>query len=471
MSSLSPWSNLSICKIGVGPSSSHTLGPLIAGNRFCKRIESNLDLIERIRITLYGSLSLTGKGHLTHRAILWGLENLQAKTLTKELQAATIARADKEHRLNLCGRKIVEFDPERDIIFSQEFLPLHENALTIQAFGSSGADTRESSTDSSKIIESITYYSVGGGFVKSQQELEDERNGGGEIDGLGEGMFAIDSATTALYLCDEHGWNLAKLSLEYEKQFSPQSTIRDYCLEIWQTMQEVYAQGTHPTESYLPGNLHLKRRANGLYERLQITSDPLGIIDFISLYAIAIAEENASGARVVTAPTNGACAVIPAVMLYLKNHTIGFNDDKAVDFLLTAMLVGALIKKNASISGAEAGCQAEIGSASSMAAAAFATALGADAKKSCNAAEMAMEHHLGLTCDPVMGLVQIPCIERNAFGAIKAISAARMAMTRKSTPKVSLDEVIATMYQTGKDMNAKYRETSLGGLATLSSVC
>ena len=471
MSSLSPWSNLSICKIGVGPSSSHTLGPLIAGNRFCKRIESNLDLIERVRITLYGSLSLTGKGHLTHRAILWGLENLQAKTLTKELQAATIARADKEHRLNLCGRKLVEFDPERDIIFSQEFLPLHENALTIQAFGSSGADTRESSTDSSKIIESITYYSVGGGFVKSQQELEDERNGGGEIDELGEGMFAIDSATTALYLCDGHGWNLAKLSLEYEKQFAPQSTIRNYCLEIWQTMQEVYAQGTHPTESYLPGNLHLKRRANGLYERLQITSDPLGIIDFISLYAIAIAEENASGARVVTAPTNGACAVIPAVMLYLKNHTIGFNDDKAVDFLLTAMLVGALIKKNASISGAEAGCQAEIGSASSMAAAAFATALGADAKKSCNAAEMAMEHHLGLTCDPVMGLVQIPCIERNAFGAIKAISAARMAMTRKSTPKVSLDEVIATMYQTGKDMNAKYRETSLGGLATLSSVC
>lgn len=461
-------SNLSICKIGVGPSSSHTLGPLIAGNRFCEQIAPKLESITHITITLYGSLSLTGKGHLTHRAILWGLENLQAKTLTKELQAATIARADKEHKLNLCGSKLIAFDPERDIIFSQEFLPLHENALTIQAFGSA-----ESSTDSSaqKPIESATYYSIGGGFVKSQQELEDERSGGDVPSALGEEMFAIDSATTALYLCDEHGWNLAKLSLEYEKQFAPESTIRDYCLEIWQTMQEVYAQGTHPTEPYLPGNLHLKRRANGLYERLQITSDPLGIIDFISLYAIAIAEENASGARVVTAPTNGACAVIPAVMLYLKNHTIGFNDDKAVDFLLTAMLVGALIKKNASISGAEAGCQAEIGSASSMAAAAFATVLGADAKKSCNAAEMAMEHHLGLTCDPVMGLVQIPCIERNAFGAIKAISAARMAMTRKSTPKVSLDEVIATMYQTGKDMNAKYRETSLGGLATLSSVC
>lgn len=487
LNTLSPWSNLSICKIGVGPSSSHTLGPLIAGNRFCTLVESKLDSIERVRITLYGSLSLTGRGHLSDRAILWGLENLQAKSLSKELQAATIARAYESHALNLCGRKLIGFEPERDIVFSDEFLPLHENALKIEAFGAganaksandestqdSAAESkaRESKTPESTLIESAIYYSIGGGFVKSQQELQDERSGSVVADELGEGLFGIDSATTALYLCDEHGWSLSQLSLEYEKQFAPESAIRDYCLEIWQTMQEVYAQGTHPSDPYLPGDLRLKRRANGLYERLQITSDPLGIIDFISLYAIAIAEENASGARVVTAPTNGACAVIPAVMLYLKNHTIGFNDEKAVEFLLTAMLIGALIKKNASISGAEAGCQAEIGSASSMAAAAFATALGADAKKACNAAEMAMEHHLGLTCDPVMGLVQIPCIERNAFGAIKAISAARMAMTRKSTPKVSLDEVIATMYQTGKDMNAKYRETSLGGLATLSSVC
>ncbi|GAB0173636.1 hypothetical protein NHP164001_16570 [Helicobacter trogontum] len=204
---------------------------------------------------------------------------------------------------------------------------------------------------------------------------------------------------------------------------------------------------------------------------MKATTDPMGIIDFISLYAIAIAEENGSGAKVVTAPINGACAVIPAVMLYLKNHTIGFGDDEVISFLLTAMLIGSFYKKNASISGAEAGCQAEIGSASSMAAA-MASVLGAEARVACNAAEMAMEHHLGLTCDPVGGLVQIPCIERNAFGAIKAISAARMAMTRKNIPVVSLDEVIKTMYQTGKDMNAKYRETSLGGLAkTLSSVC
>lgn len=237
-------------------------------------------------------------------------------------------------------------------------------------------------------------------------------------------------------------------------------------------MQEVYENGTNPTQEYLPGKLHLRRRAKGLYERVKATTDPMGIIDFISLYAIAIAEENGSGAKVVTAPTNGACAVIPAVMLYLKNHTIGFGDKEAIDFLLTAMLIGSFYKKNASISGAEAGCQAEIGSASSMAAAAMASVLGAEARVACNAAEMAMEHHLGLTCDTVGGLVQIPCIERNAFGAIKAISAARMAMTRKSIPIVSLDEVIKTMYQTGKDMNAKYRETSLGGLAkTLSSVC
>ena len=223
--------------------------------------------------------------------------------------------------------------------------------------------------------------------------------------------------------------------------------------------------GINPKSLTLPGPIKLHRRAKGLFERLFASDDAMATLDFISLYALAVAEENASGARVVTAPTNGACGVIPAVMLYLKNHTKNFNEDKVVDFLLTAMLIGSFYKKNASISGAEAGCQAEIGSASSMAAAAMATVQGASAAVASAAAETAMEHHLGLTCDPVAGLVQIPCIERNAFGAIKAIAAARLAIIRKSTPRVSLDEVIKTMYETGKDMNARYRETSLGGLA------
>lgn len=444
-------SNFSIFKIGVGPSSSHTLGPMLAGNLFCKKIAKHLPHIERVLITLYGSLSLTGKGHLSDKAVIWGLNGLEARHLSASVQEASIKNALQEHTITLCGQKKIAFDYQKDLIFSQEFLPLHENGMSICALDSSGA-----------VLEEETYYSVGGGFVLSALELEQQHNTKSTRQKL---ALEVDNAHQALTLCQEHNWNLATLSYNYELQFHTKEEIYSYCLEIWEVMQEVYYNGTHPTQQYLPGTLHLKRRANGLRERISLTTDPMGIIDFISLYAIAIAEENASGAKVVTAPTNGACAVIPAVMLYLKNHTIGFNDEKVVEFLLTAMLIGSFYKKNASISGAEAGCQAEIGSASSMAAGAMATALGADAHKACNAAEMAMEHHLGLTCDPVGGLVQIPCIERNAFGAIKAISAARMAMTRKSTPKVGLDEVIKTMYETGKDMNYKYKETSLGGLA------
>lgn len=450
-------SNLSIFKIGVGPSSSHTLGPLIIGNLFCKKIADFLPDTERVEITLYGSLSLTGRGHLTDRAIVWGLSGIEARSLRASLQEEIDNKSLNQNIINLCGKKEISFHYDSDMIFSDEFLPLHENGMTIIAFNKA-----------QKEIAKETYYSVGGGFVKTEEELKN-----GDSNSKEEAVsMTIENATKALYLCDENSWNLAQLSLAYEKQFNTETNIKDYCLEIWQIMQEVYQNGTNPKQEYLPGKLHLRRRAKGLHERVKATTDPMGIIDFISLYAIAIAEENGSGAKVVTAPTNGACAVIPAVMLYLKNHTIGFNDEKAIDFLLSAMLIGAFYKRNASISGAEAGCQAEIGSASSMAAAAMATVLGSSARVACNAAEMAMEHHLGLTCDPVGGLVQIPCIERNAFGAIKAISAARMAMTRKSIPVVSLDEVIKTMYQTGKDMNAKYRETSLGGLAkTLSSIC
>lgn len=450
-------SNFSIFKIGVGPSSSHTLGPMLAGNLFCTKIINRLSEIQRIVITFYGSLSLTGKGHLSDKAVIWGLNGLQAKDLDAEIQDTSIHKALQEHIITLCGQKDIAFDYQRDVVFSKEFLPLHENGMTLQALDSNGG-----------VVDEETYYSIGGGFVLNALELERQHNTKVKAQKL---AIEVNNATQALTLCQEHDWNLATLSYNYELQFHTKEEIYSYCHEIWEVMQEVYYKGTHATQEYLPGTLHLKRRANGLRERISLTTDPMGIIDFISLYAIAIAEENASGAKVVTAPTNGACAVIPAVMLYLKNHTIGFNDEKVVEFLLTAMLIGSFYKKNASISGAEAGCQAEIGSASSMAAGAMATALGANAYKACNAAEMAMEHHLGLTCDPVGGLVQIPCIERNAFGAIKAISAARMAMTRKSTPKVGLDEVIKTMYETGKDMNYKYKETALGGLAKNLNVC
>ncbi|EAI1510441.1 L-serine ammonia-lyase [Campylobacter coli] len=453
-------SNLNIFKIGVGPSSSHTLGPMLAGNLFCKKISKKLDKIEKIQVTLYGSLSLTGKGHLSDKAVIWGLNALEAKNLSAAIQEEANKNAIDKGKINLCGEKELQFNYEKDLIFSKEFLPLHENGMQIKAFNVKG-----------ETVDEETYYSIGGGFVLTAAELEKRDKGSSQ--GKNKKLdIELNNAKQALELCKKRDWDLAELSYRYELQFHTKEEIRSYCLEIWEVMQEVYYNGTHPSEDYLPGKLRLKRRAKGLKERVAMTTDPMGIIDFISLYAIAIAEENASGAKVVTAPTNGACAVIPAVMLYLKNHTIGFSDEKAIEFLLVAMLIGSFYKKNASISGAEAGCQAEIGSASSMAAGAMATVLGANAFKACNAAEMAMEHHLGLTCDPVGGLVQIPCIERNAFGAIKAISAARMAMTRKSTPIVSLDEVIETMYETGKDMNYKYKETSLGGLATnLKTVC
>ncbi|XGQ69672.1 L-serine ammonia-lyase [Campylobacter hepaticus] len=452
-------SNLNIFKIGVGPSSSHTLGPMLAGNLFCKQAFKNLDEIVRIEVILYGSLSLTGKGHLSDKAVIWGLSGLEAKNLSASIQDEVNQNAFKKGEINFCGRKKLNFNYEKDMIFSKDFLPLHENGMLIKAYNCKGV-----------LVQEQTYYSIGGGFVLTALELE--KQGKNSHQNQKQLDIKLNNAKEALELCDKQNWDLAELSYQYELQFHTKEEIYTYCFEIWEVMQEVYYNGTHSNEIYLPGTLHLKRRAKGLKERISMTSDPMGIIDFISLYAIAIAEENASGAKVVTAPTNGACAVIPAVMLYLKNHTIGFNDEKVVKFLLTAMLIGSFYKKNASISGAEAGCQAEIGSASSMAAGAMATVLGANAFKACNAAEMAMEHHLGLTCDPVRGLVQIPCIERNAFGAIKAISAARMAMTRKSTPRVSLDEVIETMYETGKDMNYKYKETSLGGLATnLKTIC
>ncbi|WP_169776707.1 L-serine ammonia-lyase [Campylobacter mucosalis] len=454
-------SNLDIFKIGIGPSSSHTLGPLVAGNLFCDLIADEIELVERVKVDLYGSLSLTGKGHLSDHAIIWGLSYLKPKQINAGIQEQILTRALSENLLKICGKKDIKFNYQDDVIFHREFLPLHENGLILTAFDKGG-----------EILKTQTFYSVGGGFVASKDELEARLNGLKSDDKISSDFMRVDNANQAIKICEEKGWSLAKLSFEYELQFHSSDEIQRYCVEIWDVMQSAYAAGINPKNMNLPGSLNLHRRAKGLYERLYANDDPMAIIDYISLYAISIAEENASGARVVTAPTNGACAVVPAVMLYLKNHTKIFNEQKAVEFLLTAMMIGSFYKKNASISGAEAGCQAEVGSASSMAAGAMATIYGASAAVACAAAEVAMEHHLGLTCDPVGGLVQIPCIERNAFGAIKAIAAARMSIIRKSSPRVGLDEVIKTMYETGKDMHSKYRETSLGGLAVnVGSVC
>lgn len=453
-------SNLNIFKIGVGPSSSHTVGPMIAGNHFCKLIESKLNKIAKIKIELYGSLSLTGKGHLTDVACIIGLNGIAPNALTPDLKESILDCALKGEFLMLAHSKQIPFFYKEDVVFYRDFLPLHENGMRLSAFDESG-----------DLLIAQVYYSIGGGFIATKEELENPIKKDQDIPL----EFDFSTAKELLALCERHSKSIAEISMEYEMQFNTAQDIEAYCLEIWEVMKESYRNGCNPHSDILPGSLKLKRRAPELYRKHQSLSrnDPLSFIDDISLYAIAIAEENGAGGKVVTAPTNGACAVVPAVMLYLEDQLKERFDQKAiVDFLLTAMAIGSLYKKNASISGAEAGCQAEIGSASSMAAAAMAMILGANNTQVCSAAEIAMEHHLGLTCDPVAGLVQIPCIERNAFGAIKAVSSARMAMSRESAPKVGLDEVILTMYQTGKDMDLRYKETSLGGLAkTFGSVC
>ncbi len=447
-------SNLSIFKIGIGPSSSHTVGPFVAGNEFLKDL--NLDEITRIKVTLFGSLSLTGKGHLSDIAVVLGLSGLNVKTISAKQKQVVLLRLN-ERKLLLGGVKEIDFNENSDIIFSNEFKQYHENALTIEAFANNTC------------IKAKTYYSVGGGFIKNEDEIKCQSNSSDEKNY----DYSFDSATELLWLCNKYNKNIAEIAMLYELNFNSEEYINNYCKEIYEAMHDSFIAGANSNELILPGPIKLKRRAPALAKKLALLGDKrlnrkgdLDFIDYFSLYAMSVSEENAAGNRVVTAPTNGACAVVPAVLLYLKEHVKSMSEKDIRDFLLVSMAIGSLFKKNASISGAEAGCQAEIGSASSMAAASFAFSMGASPIDCCSAAEIAMEHHLGLTCDPVAGLVQIPCIERNVFGAIKAVSAAKMAMDRESAPSVGLDEVIKTMYETGKDMDTRYKETSLAGLAT-----
>lgn len=450
---------LSIFKVGVGPSSSHTIGPITATNRFCELIEPNLEKISRVTVTLYGSLCLTGKGHLTDIACLIGLNAVAAKDVTPAKKQSIQADVFEGKKINLCGKKYINFEYERDIIFNRSMLPLHENGMICAAFDEAGEQ-----------IYTQTYYSTGGGFVSTDKELS---RGGGDGESGVELEFDFDSAQKLAQLCAVHNKTIAQIAMKREAAIHGVEYVKNYCLEIYKAMVECYENGINSTEKTLPGSIRLNRLAPSIKKRLEANKkedlDPLAMIDYVAMYARAIAEENASGGKVVTAPTNGACGVVPAVMLYIQNHRFYMDDNKIIDFILTCCAIGYLYKKNASISGAEAGCQAEIGAASSMAAAGMALVSGASTNQVMSAAEIAMEHHLGLTCDPVAGLVQIPCIERNVLGAIKAISAVKLALEGDYSPHVTLDEVIITMYKTGKDMNSKYKETSLGGLAKMVS--
>ena len=449
-----------IFKIGIGPSSSHTVGPMRAALMFARSLEAVglLDRTARVQVELYGSLGATGRGHATDQGVLLGLLGEAPDTVQPESVAQRLAAVRREGRLALLGRQVIAFDPRRDIAFlGERSMPEHPNAMRVAAFDAQGVLLRESH-----------YFSVGGGFV-----VEGGAQAPADTAHEVPPSYAFCSGDELMAHAEAQDCSIAQLVLANECAWRSEAEVRAGLLRIWQVMQDCVRRGLgidNPQAAEpLPGALHMRRRAPELYRRLSddnlAGADPLAAMDWVNAYAMAVNEENAAGGRVVTAPTNGAAGIVPAVLHYSMRFVPDANGKGVVDFLLTAAAIGMLYKTNASISGAEVGCQGEVGVACSMAAGALAAAQGGSARQVENAAEIGMEHNLGLTCDPVGGLVQIPCVERNAMGAVKAINAARMALRGDGSHYVSLDTVIRTMKQTGEDMKSIYKETSLGGLA------
>tara|TARA_Y100000748_G_scaffold302782_1_gene306002 strand:- start:24 stop:1424 length:1401 start_codon:yes stop_codon:yes gene_type:complete len=445
-------------KIGIGPSSSHTVGPMIAARKFILSIEESKRLrdVTRIQSEMFGSLGATGKAHGTPKAIILGMEGEEPDQVDATLIPSRIKKIQSEGKINLLGKHMINYDHKIDLkLYRRKSLPFHPNGMIFSAYDEKG-----------KELAKKTYYSVGGGFVVD----ESKESGSLIAEDNTKITYPYDKATQLLEYCDNESLNISDVMLANESAWRPENETREGLLHLWSVMQEVVNQGIS-NQGVLPGGLNVERRSHKLY--IQLTKkldkkpdDPLTILDWVTLYALATNEENAAGGRVVTAPTNGAAGIIPAVLHYYMRFIPNADDDGAVKFLLTAAAIGILYKKNASISGAEVGCQGEVGSACSMAAGALAEVLGGTPAQVENAAEIAMEHNLGLTCDPIGGLVQIPCIERNASASVKAIHAARMALQGDGTHFVSLDRVIQTMRKTGEDMHLRYKETSRGGLAT-----
>ncbi|MEC7783205.1 MAG: L-serine ammonia-lyase [Bacteroidota bacterium] len=456
-------------KIGVGPSSSHTLGPWRAARRWISKLKEKgkFDNVERITVELFGSLTLTGKGHATDIAVLLGLEGLDPQKFPIEDISGVIERIKKEGKLNFNSERLLDFDSETQIIFNKKFKPFHPNGITFRAQLSSGKRTTD------------TFYSIGGGFVV-QEERKRSKIKQEQLKGF---PYPIQSGKDLLAYCKAENLKISELVLENEKSLNTEEEINFRLKEIWNVMLDSMYTGCH-TEGTLPGGLNVRRRAFDSHKNLigdcnytnaeewitAIRGTEVKfrqILKWVSCFALAVNEVNASLGRVVTAPTNGSAGVIPAVMMYymvIENHDANFEDIR--QFMLVAGEIGSLFKKGATISAAMGGCQAEIGVSSAMAAGALTELMGGTPEQVLMASEIAMEHHLGLTCDPIAGLVQIPCIERNAMGAIKAINACEMALdTDARNAKVPLDKVIETMWQTAKDMNSKYKETSEGGLA------
>ena len=447
-----------IFKVGIGPSSSHTMGPMNAARGFAELLAAR-DLLTRtcqISAQLYGSLALTGRGHCTDRAILLGLEGMSPDTIDSAAVEPTLQRIRSAKRLRLLGVKEIDFDEPLNLLFhTDQVLPGHSNGMRFTAHDAA-----------LQVLAREEYYSIGGGFVV--------RAGAESSVGAvrAEPPYRFDSGDQLLEHGKAQGLEIHEIMLARERTWRSEPDVRAGLMRIWQVMQDCVRRG-FDAQGLLPGVLRVRRRAPKLYRQL-MSGDPLSpmhALDWVNAYALAVNEENAAGGQVVTAPTNGAAGIVPAVLHYYRRFEAGADDDGVARFLLTAAAIGMLYKENASISGAEMGCQGEVGVACSMAAAGLVAALNGSNEQMENAAEIGMEHNLGLTCDPVAGLVQIPCIERNAMGSVKAINAARLALRGDGSHKVSLDQVITTMRQTGRDMSTIYKETSQGGLAVNVPEC
>ena len=444
-------------KIGIGPSSSHTVGPMRAALIFARGLEEQglLDKTVTVRAELFGSLGATGKGHGSDKAVLLGLEGEAPELIDPGVIPDRLERIRGQGSLSLLGKRSITYSEAEHLVFHRRrSLPYHPNGMRFTAFDDGGNE-----------IRSKVYYSVGGGFVVNEEAAGADRIKEDDTDL----PYHFTTGVRLLELCNQEGMCISSLMMENEKVWRSEAEIRAGLLKIWEVMKECVSNGCLH-EGVLPGGMKVKRRAAQLYRKLKAQShsaadDHFIVMDWVNLYALAVNEENAAGGRVVTAPTNGAAGIIPAVMHYYHHFCKGADDEGIVRFLLTAAAIGILYKENASISGAEVGCQGEVGSACSMAAGALAEVLGGTPEQVENAAEIGMEHNLGLTCDPVGGLVQVPCIERNAIASVKAINAARMALRGDGKHFVSLDKVIKTMRDTGRDMKTKYKETARGGLA------
>ncbi len=444
-----------IFKVGIGPSSSHTVGPMKAAGEFVGQLDSLSEQVARIEVTLHGSLAFTGKGHGTDSAVILGLMGLTPETIDPDAIESTLLGVRRDKLMDMPAIGKINFDPEADLKFEfKKELPRHTNGMRFVAFSASN-----------EVLSEQEYYSLGGGFIVRGNEPEVTSQDG-------EPLHFFNSGNSLLEVAAENGLSIAELVYQNERQWRSSDEIEKRLMGLWAAMRSCIERGLH-SEGALPGSMAVLRRAGKLHRRLteREETSALDAMEWVNAFAIAVNEENAAGGRVVTSPTNGAAGIIPAVLMYYVRFVPGASDEGVRTFLLTAGAIGILYKVNASISGAEMGCQGEVGVACSMAAAGLAAVFGGSNDHIEEAAEIGMEHNLGLTCDPIGGLVQIPCIERNAMGAVKAINAARLAMHGDGTHKVSLDQVIETMRQTGLDMSSSYKETSKGGLAVNVPEC